>query len=197
MEIDEINLTDILTLIINEAINKSKIFSNFDINNILIAGAKNKTGCKKGTYSKVIPMRFRDGASIIKYNEDKYCIPRLKISGIEILYIIYFFIPSFFELDPRQKIDVIFHELFHISPDFNGDIRRIGEKKYFHGYSSEKYTELFSDESETFYKYIMGTKYSYFLQMKFKDFQEHFKKIKMRKVKKPKAVKFVKTGSHL
>jgi len=193
MKIDEINLTDILTLIINEAIKKSSLFNNCNINQILIAGSKNKSKVQKTTFSKVVPLRFKNGNNIVKYKNEEYFIPKMSLSGYEILYIIYFYLPNFFNLSPKMKVEVIFHELYHISPEFDGDIRRVAEQKYAHGSSSLNYSKNYKKESEIFYSYIMKTKYSYFLRMKYKDIQDNFKKIKLRKIKKPKAFKLTKT----
>lgn len=188
----EINLTNIMTLILHEAIQKTDCFNKFDINRILVAGSKNKKESKRGTYSKVVPLRFKNGKSVIRYEGHNYCIPKIKVSGTEILYIIYFYMPSFFNLNAEEKIKVLFHELYHISPDFNGDIRRIGSVKYAHGHSGKKFEENYLSHAEKFFSYIKKTRYFDFLTMNFADFNRHFSKIKINRVKKPKPIKLVK-----
>jgi predicted metallopeptidase len=39
----------------------------------------------------------------------------------------------------REKLDTVIHELWHVSPRFDGDLRRLGERKYAHGSSLKKY----------------------------------------------------------
>ena len=59
--------------------------------------------------------------------------------GVEYLYIFYFYVPRFIELKLSQKLETIVHELYHISPDFNGDLRRFKGRCFAHGSSQKKY----------------------------------------------------------
>ena len=47
--------------------------------------------------------------------------------------------PVFFNLSFKDKLTTIFHELYHISPRFDGDLRLFKGKAYKHGPSMEKY----------------------------------------------------------
>ena len=38
------------------------------------------------------------------------------------LYILNFYLPRFMDLSLTEKVTTIFHELWHISPDFDGDV---------------------------------------------------------------------------
>ena len=55
------------------------------------------------------------------------------------LYIVYFLVPRFFNLPLREKLITIFHELYHVSPGFDGDIRRFPGRNYAHGASRKRY----------------------------------------------------------
>ncbi len=193
MSLEEINITDIVTLIVFEAIKKSERYNHFDINKILIAGSKNKPNGRRATFSKVVPLCFEGGSRRTRYNGEEYLLPKMTLDNHEILYIMYFYFPSFFDLSAREKINIIFHELHHISPQFNGDIRRHGKRKYIHGHSGKKYNESFQDEANKFYQYIMTTKFSAFLEMNTREMNKIFKKIKMKKFKKPKITKLSKS----
>jgi hypothetical protein len=61
--------------------------------------------------------------------------------GVEMLYVVYFLVPRFLNLPFREKLVTIFHELYHISPEFNGDIRRFPGKNYAHGSSRKKFNK--------------------------------------------------------
>jgi hypothetical protein len=62
-------------------------------------------------------------------------------SGREMLYILSFYLPRFQNLDFREKLITVLHELWHISPDFSGDIRRHEGRYHAHTHSQAEYDE--------------------------------------------------------
>ncbi|HNX24413.1 MAG TPA: putative metallopeptidase [Spirochaetota bacterium] len=185
---DSINLTDILTLIIHDMVELTEEFKCFDLNKILICCASNRKDFRGATYGKLLPLRFKDGSEIIKHNGRFYTIPKVKVNNMEILYIIYFYIPKFFNLSAKDKVNVMFHELFHINPEFNGDIRRMGKFKAAHGHSRKSFEEKYIEYADTFFEKIEDTPYYNFLKMNSEDIQKEFKKIKYRRMKSIKPV---------
>lgn len=188
MPSDSINLTDVLSLIIHDMIKSTEEFRSFDMNRILVCCASNRKDCRGAIYGKLCPLRFKDGSEIIKHNGRFYTIPKLKVSNTEILYIIYFYIPKFFNLSAKDKVNVMFHELYHISPEFNGDIRRMGKFKSAHGHSRKAFEEKYIEYADTFFEKIKDAPYYNFLQMDSVSIHEHFKKIKYRRMKTLKPV---------
>lgn len=185
-----INLTDILTLIIHDIIKATDEFKSYDLNRILICCASSRNDFKGATYGKLLPLRFKDGSEIISYNNRHYTIPKVKINNIEILYIIYFYIPKFFNLSVGDKVKVIFHELYHINPEFNGDIRRMGNFKSAHGHSRKAFEEKYIVYAETFLKTIKNSPYFHFLEMNYEDIHNQFKKILYQRMKQIKPVPY-------
>jgi len=59
--------------------------------------------------------------------------------GIPIKYSIDLYIPAFFNLNFKEKLVTIFHELYHIHPKFDGELRVFKGKGYMHGSSTERY----------------------------------------------------------
>lgn len=55
------------------------------------------------------------------------------------LYILNFYLPRFMDLSLTEKVTTIFHELWHISPEFNGDIRRFSGRCHAHSHSEKAY----------------------------------------------------------
>jgi hypothetical protein len=163
-------------------------FRNFDINRILVCCASNRRDGRGATYGKLLPMRFKDGSPVIKHKNRFYTIPKLKINGHEIYYIIYFYVPKFFDLSAKEKIRVIFHELYHINPEFNGDIRRMGKVKSAHGHSKKAFEQNYIDYAESFFKSIYDTPYCNFLAMNSYDLKKYFCKIQYKRIKQIKPV---------
>lgn len=60
-------------------------------------------------------------------------------SGYPVKYLINLYIPLFFKLSLKEKLLTIFHELYHISPKFDGELRTFSCSQYQHGPSMNKY----------------------------------------------------------
>ena len=192
MKKESINITDVLNLIIHEMIKMTDEFKHFDINRILVCCGSNQSNARGGLYGKLVPLRFENGSEIIKHRGHYYTIPRLTLNDVEILYIIYLYIPKFMDLSAEKKVDVMFHELYHISPDFNGDIRRMGKVKKAHGHSRKSFDEKYKEYAEAFYLKIKDTSFHRFLEMNTKELTNEFPKISYRRMKVPKPVRLSK-----
>ena len=55
------------------------------------------------------------------------------------LYILNFYLPRFLDLPFREKLTTTLHELWHIGPKFDGDVRRLGGRCFAHGSSQKRY----------------------------------------------------------
>lgn len=181
-----INLTEILTYIIHDISQNCNTFSHIDTERLLVCLSSNKHNGRGATFGKLLPLRFEDGNKRIKFRGRLYQMPRVLHQKKEQLYIIYFYIPRFFDLNTEKKLRVIFHELYHISPEFNGDIRRMTRHKAAHGHSKEKFDEHFEEDASQYLKTIKGTKTEDFLKMKTNDFYKHFSKVLGNRMKMPK-----------
>jgi hypothetical protein len=77
----------------------------------------------------------------------------------------------------------MFHELYHISPEFNGDIRRMGKFKSAHGHSKKSFEANYIKYASNYFNKITGTPFYSFLQMSFEDLRKQFKVIQYRRMK--------------
>ena len=70
----------------------------------------------------------------------KWAVQRLHdANGREVLYILSFYLPRFLNLTFREKLTTVMHELWHIGPKFDGDVRRYRGRCFAHGSSQERY----------------------------------------------------------
>jgi hypothetical protein len=58
------------------------------------------------------------------------------------LYILTFYLPRFLDQPFREKVSTVFHELYHIGPRFDGDLRRFGGRYHVHSKSQKEYDAL-------------------------------------------------------
>ena len=59
-----------------------------------------------------------------------------------IFYLLTCYLPRFLDHTFREKLVTIFHELYHISPLFDGDLRRMGGRYHVHSHSQKEYDRL-------------------------------------------------------
>jgi predicted metallopeptidase len=68
-----------------------------------------------------------------------YQIQKYFVGEVEMLYVLTFHLPRFQNQSFEEKLVTVFHELYHICPEFTGDIRRFGGKFCMHTRSQEQY----------------------------------------------------------
>lgn len=140
------NVTRSLELLIEEIVRQTEEFAHIDPGRLLVCVASTRGGGVHGTYARIHPLRFPGGErtrEVRRGRRSYQCeIPPVTCSGRDILYLVCFLVPRFLDLSPREKLVTVFHELYHISPAFDGDIRRFPGRNYAHGSSRRKYNEL-------------------------------------------------------
>ena len=138
-----LNLSAEMERLIADIVSRMPEFGHIDPARVLVCVSLTRGGGVHGTYAKIHPLRFENGMryQTIRRGMRKYDYEMQTIThrGVEMLYVIYLLIPRFLNLPFREKMITLFHELFHISPEFNGDIRRFPGKNYAHGSSTRRY----------------------------------------------------------
>jgi hypothetical protein len=138
-----LNLTGEMEKLIGDIVSWVPELSHIVPSRVLVCVASTRAGGVHGTYAKIHPLRFSGGERTLETRRGSrkvvYSMPDVTYRGIDILYVIYFLVPRFLNLPLREKLITIFHELYHISPDFDGDIRRFPGKNYAHGSSRKRY----------------------------------------------------------
>jgi predicted metallopeptidase len=115
------------------------LFAHIDMNAVMVGFTSSRTRSKYGLQARVTPMRFRDGTLYCKRRGRLYQVQRYFRDGLEQLYIVEFSLPRFLALPFEEKLVTVFHELYHIGPSFDGDIRRHEGRYQFHTHSQKEY----------------------------------------------------------
>jgi predicted metallopeptidase len=114
--------------------------SHIDLSCVAICFCQARRRVSHGTFASLTPLRFAGGATSTSRRGRKYAIQRLvDPAGREMLYILSFYLPRFMDLPLSEKLITILHELWHISPKFDGDIRRHAGRCYAHTGSQKNY----------------------------------------------------------
>lgn len=114
--------------------------SHIDMAQVCVAFSSARSRSPYGIQASLTPLRFQGGELEGKRRGRRYRVQRVvDIHGNEVLYILTAYLPRFMDLPLDEKLITVLHELWHISPDFNGDIRRHTGRCYAHSSSKKAY----------------------------------------------------------
>lgn len=161
-----------MTQLIAEITSHLDEFRDVDASRIRVSASFNRSRNRGGVLAYVVPLRYRDGVPVeMKRDGGKlyhWAMPPQEHEGREFLYYMYFMLPRFFGLSLRQKVETVVHELYHIDPTFNGDLRRFKGRSALHGNArafDRKVTELTDQflaitERPECYEFLRGGPYA-------------------------------------
>ena len=123
-----------------DAVSRLAAFEHIDLAHVALSFAQARKRTRHGMFASLTPMRFAGGSLTCRRQSRSYTIQRLyDAQGCEIFYILTFYLPRFMDLPFREKLITVFHELWHISPGFDGDLRRHEGRCYAHTHSQKQY----------------------------------------------------------
>lgn len=138
-----LNVTRELERLIAHVTGRVPELAHIDPTRLLVCISSTRGAGVRGTYARIHPLRFPGGARSVERRRGRHTwvstMPTIVHRQVEILYIIYFLVPRFLDLSLREKLITVFHELYHISPAFDGDFRRFPGRNYAHGSSTRRY----------------------------------------------------------
>jgi hypothetical protein len=106
---------------------------------VLVTFTPSRNRSRYGLQARVTPLRFRDGALTRRHGSVEYQVQRFFVGGREMLYILTFCLPRFLDQSFDEKLVTVFHELYHVSPGFDGDLRRHAGRYAVHSHSKDRY----------------------------------------------------------
>ena len=116
-------------------------FAHLDTTRMAFTFTQARNTSLHGLQARVTPLRFQAG-QLRKHSRGlPWQVQRFLIDGREILYVVSFCLPRFFDRDFDDKFVTVFHELYHISEAFDGDLRRHGGRYSIHTHSQKQYDQ--------------------------------------------------------
>jgi len=113
---------------------------HIDMDRVVISYSQARKAVRHGLQASLTPLRFEGGGLITRKRGRTWTIQRIYGSaGQEMLYLLSFCLPRFLQGGEREKLTTILHELWHIGPAFDGDLRRHPGRCYVHSHSQKKY----------------------------------------------------------
>jgi Putative phage metallopeptidase len=114
--------------------------AHIEIQRVAIGVCQTRNGAMHGVFATLTPLRFEGGLVERAVRGRRRRIqPLVDSLGQEFLYLLNFYLPRFLNLPLEEKLSTITHELWHIGPQFDGDLRRHPGRCYAHGHSQRQY----------------------------------------------------------
>jgi hypothetical protein len=154
-----------------DIVQRTKELNHIQVDQLLFGTIQARTGHPHGLQARVTPLRFRRGKLTRLRRGVNYQVQRYFVGSQEILYIVTFCLPRFLDQGLDDKFVTIFHELFHISPDFDGDLRRHPGRCSIHTHSKSEYDKLMAQMAREYLAKNPDPNLHSFLRMNFRQLQ--------------------------
>ncbi len=115
---------------------------HIDPTRMLFGITRAKGGGRHGLQARITPLRFEGGELIGRSRGRRITNQRYFVNGREMYYIVAFCLPRFLNRDFPLKLMTIVHELYHVSPEFNGDLRRYPGRNFAHSHSHKEFDAI-------------------------------------------------------
>jgi len=134
------DFTAAMRALCHDLVAKVSGLAHIDVRRVAIAYSQTRKRVLHGLQATLTPLRFEAGQLERRTRGRIYRRERLfAADGTELLYILRFYLPRFFDLPPEERILTVVHELWHIHPEANGDLRRFPGRCFVHSRAEEAY----------------------------------------------------------
>lgn len=134
------NFTAHMSRLCAEIARRTPELAHVDVTRVAIRFCQTRKAVSHGLQATLTPLRFEGGRPHAIRHGRRWAIqPLYDASGREMLYLLSFYLPRFLNRPFRDKLITVFHELWHIDPGFNGDLRRHPGRCYAHGRDERAY----------------------------------------------------------
>lgn len=134
-----LDLTGRLAAVCADIARRCPVLAHVRSAELLVTVTPSRNRSAYGLQARVTPMRFRGGTLTRRVRGHEYQVQRYHVDGREVLYVVTFCVPRFLDQPFEEKLVTIFHELYHIGPAFDGDLRRHGGRYTVHTHSQKQY----------------------------------------------------------
>jgi predicted metallopeptidase len=143
-----------------------------DMSRVAVCFAQARRRVLHGLQAKLTPMRFEGGALTTQRQGRTWTCQRVYCDEREMLYVLTFYLPRFLDQSFAEKMTTIAHELLHISPRFDGDLRRFGGRCYIHTGSQQEFDEQAARLARRYIACRPERELYRFLEFSFRDLQQ-------------------------
>jgi predicted metallopeptidase len=125
--------------LLEDIVARTPAFSHIHVARLLIGALQARNSRPHGLQARVTPLRFPHGQLRRRRRDATFQVQRYFLGEYEFLYLMTFCLPRFQDQDFDDKFITLFHELYHIGPQFDGDLRRHHGRYQLHTHSQRHY----------------------------------------------------------
>jgi len=133
----DIDLSSELDMLSRSLVVHFQELQHIDVDKVLFTFSRSRRQGRGGLLARITPLRGKAGSRQLERHRGRFLetweYPQFIHEGREIFYLITLLMPRFLHLEPHERLATLLHELWHISPSCDGDIRRYPGPRYAHG----------------------------------------------------------------
>jgi predicted metallopeptidase len=166
-------------------------YRHLQVPRILVSVTQARETTLHGLQARVTPLRFHGGALTKPRRGVTYQIQRYFRGDHEYLYVMTFVLPRYLDQEFDQKLVTLFHELHHIGPAFDGDLRRHGGRYTYHSHCQHAYNQQMAALAREYLQSGPDPALFRFLRMTFAQLQAHHGSVTGIVVPRPKIIPLI------
>ncbi|MEK6269553.1 MAG: hypothetical protein N2B57_02245 [Planctomycetales bacterium] len=164
--------------------------AHIQMDRVAISFCQARKSVSHGLQASLTPMRFEDGDRELVQNGQRWRVQQIRNrQNQEMLYLLNFYLPRFQDQPFGEKLVTILHELWHINPTFNGDLRRLPGRCYVHSASEKKYDAFMGTLANEWLARNPSRTAFQFLEMSFDDLQKTYGQVSGLRIPAPKMIR--------
>jgi hypothetical protein len=164
------------------------VLGQIDMRRLLLGVTAARNNRIHGLQARVTPLRFAQGELTRRRRGATYQVQRYYHGEHEFLYLMTFCLPRFLDQDFSDKLITLFHELYHIHPACNGDLRRHQGRYAIHSRSQHHYDRHMADLARAYLCADPDPNLHSFLRLNFAQLQDRHGAVAGTVVPRPKII---------
>lgn len=161
--------------------------SHIDFTRVAVRFCQTRKHVQHSVFASLTPLRFENGHATTKRRGRHWSIEKvLDGGGQEMLYLLSFYLPRFLNLPFRDKLSTVVHELWHIGPSFDGDVRRHAGRCWAHTGSQARYDQVMDGLADKWLALSPPEELYAFLKLSFRSLQARHGRIYGTRIRTPK-----------
>lgn len=177
-----------------EACSRVQALRHIDPERVLVTFIRCRSRRKWGLQARLVPLRFRGGRATEVRGQHRYRVQQVFVGQTQMRYVLSFYLPRFMDQSFDEKLVTIFHELYHIHPRFNGDVRRFDDPDEVHGGSQQCYDRQMAKLAREYLRSKPPQCHYDFLRMSFDDIERSFGEVVGLQIPTPKLIPIQRVG---
>ena len=164
--------------------------AHIDMSRVAIRFCQARVRSRHGIYASLTPLRFAGGELLSRRRGRVWTVERIfDDAGREMLYLLSFYLPRFMERPLEEKLSTVVHELWHIGPAFDGDLRRHPGRCYAHTHSQREYDALMDELTRKWLRLAPPAEVYAFLRYDFGGLESRYGRVYGQKIRTPRLLR--------